>query len=210
MRKRRPFRAAFPFKEGRSSKAFEKTFSWEKIDLTSAGGLCIITKTEAVFLRECGKWEVKGLTFYNFLSSILSYVFTLIIYLFIFGVIRLIYLDVKKMSRFEDGKVNVSGVETASLKTVHSKNQTELALKNRYMIYGQAVIGRSKSCDIVLREQYISNQHVRIWFEKGEWYLEDLGSRNGTEINGQRIRQRVMLDPQDDISVGGLHFIFEL
>lgn len=150
------------------------------------------------------------MTFYNFLSSILSYVFTLIIYLFIFGVIRLIYLDVKKMSRFENDNVNVSGVETASLKTVHNKNQTELALKNRYMIYGQAVIGRSKSCDIVLREQYISNQHVRIWFEKGEWYLEDLGSRNGTEVNGQRIRQRVMLDPQDEISVGGLHFVFEL
>lgn len=154
--------------------------------------------------------EVSGLTFYNFLSSILSYVFTLIIYLFIFGVIRLIYLDVKKMSRFENDNVNVSGVETASLKTVHNKNQTELALKNRYIIYGQAVIGRSKSCDIVLREQYISNQHVRIWFEKGEWYLEDLGSRNGTEVNGQRIRQRVMLDPQDEISVGGLHFVFEL
>ena len=114
------------------------------------------------------------------------------------------------MSRFENDNVNVSGVETASLKTVHNKNQTELALKNRYIIYSQAVIGRSKSCDIVLREQYISNQHVRIWFEKGEWYLEDLGSRNGTEVNGQRIRQRVMLDPQDEISVGGLHFVFEL
>ncbi|MBE5039540.1 FHA domain-containing protein [Ructibacterium gallinarum] len=148
------------------------------------------------------------MTFYNFLSSILSYVFTFIIYLFIFGVIRLIYLDVKKMSRFENN--SVSGVETASLKTLHGKNQAETELKNRYMIYGEAVIGRSKTCDIVLREKYVSNQHVRIWFEKGEWYLEDLGSRNGTEVNGQRIRQRVMLDPQDEISIGGLRFVFEL
>ena len=148
------------------------------------------------------------MTFYNFLSSILSYVFTFIIYLFIFGVIRLIYLDVKKMSRFENN--NVSGVETASLKTIHNKNQTETELKNRYMIYGEAVVARSRTCDIVLREKYVSNQHVRIWFEKGEWYLEDLGSRNGTEVNGQRIRRRVMLDPQDEISIGGLRFVFEL
>ena len=150
------------------------------------------------------------MTFYNFLSSIFSYIFTVIIYLFIFGVIRLIYLDVKKMSRFESENVNVSGVETASLKTLHSRNTTEQELKNRYMIYGEALIGRNKNCDIVLNGKYISGQHVRIWYEKGEWYLEDLGSRNGTEINGQRIRNCVMLDPQDKIVIGDLHFVFEI
>ncbi len=150
------------------------------------------------------------MTFYNFLSTIFSYIFTLIIYLFIFGVIRLIYLDVKKMSRFESENVNVSGLETASLKTVRSRGNADQELKNRYMIYGEAIIGRNKKCDIVLKGQYVSGQHVRIWYEKGEWYLEDLGSRNGTEINGQRIRNRVMLDPQDKIVIGDLHFIFEV
>ncbi len=150
------------------------------------------------------------MTLYNFLSSIFSYIFTLIIYLFIFGVIRLIYLDVKKMNRFETDDVNVSGVETASLKTVRNRAQAELKLNNRYMIYGKATIGRDKSCDIVLREKYISGRHVSIWYEKGEWYLEDLGSRNGTIINGQRIRHRVILDPQDEIMLGELKFKFEL
>ena len=148
--------------------------------------------------------------FYNFLSSVLSYIFTFIIYLFIFGVIRLIYLDIRKMNRFENESVNVSGAATASLRPLHSKNKTELDLKNRYMIYDHAVIGRDKSCDIVLREKYISLKHVEIWFENGEWYLEDLGSRNGTCVNGQRIARRVILDPEDEISVGGIHFVFEL
>ncbi len=150
------------------------------------------------------------MTFYNFLSSILSYVFTFVIYLFIFGIIRLIYLDVKKMSRFENDSVNVSGVATASLRTLPGQSPAETVLKKRYMIYGQAIIGRNKTCDIILREKYVSSQHVRIWFEKDEWYLEDLGSRNGTKINGQRIARRVMLDPQDEISIGGLRFIFEM
>ena len=69
------------------------------------------------------------MTFYNFLSTIFSYIFTLIIYLFIFGVIRLIYLDVKKMSRFESENVNVSGLETASLKTVRSRGNADQELK---------------------------------------------------------------------------------
>ena len=150
------------------------------------------------------------MTFYNFISSTLSYVFTVIIYLFIFGVIRLIYLDVKKMSRFESDRVNVSGVATASLRTLSTKIALDQPLQKRYMIYGDAIIGRNKSCDISLRTNFVSARHVRIWFEDGEWYLEDLGSRNGTTINGQRIAHRVMLDPQDEISVGGIRFVFEI
>lgn len=154
--------------------------------------------------------EADIVTFYNFLSSIFSYIFTLIIYLFIFGIIRLIYLDVKKMSRFENEDVNVSGVETASLKTVRTRSNAEKELKSRYMIYGEALIGRSKKCDIILDGKYVSSQHLKIWYEKGEWYLEDLGSRNGTEINGQKIRGSVILDPQDKILIGDLHFVFEV
>ncbi len=150
------------------------------------------------------------MTFFNLLSSIFSYIFTLIIYFFIFGVIRLIYLDVKKMSRFEDESVNVSGLETAELKTLHIRNVSNPDIKKRYMIYGKALVGRNKSCDIVLREKYISGEHARIWFEKGEWYLEDLGSRNGTYINGQRIRNTVILDARDEIAFGELEFLFEL
>ena len=145
---------------------------------------------------------------YNLLSSILSYVFTVIIYLFIFSVIRLIYLDVKKMSRFEDN--NASDIPCASLKPTKSKVAVTGQMKKRYTIYGEAVIGRAKGCDIVLREDYISAKHAQIWHEDGEWYLEDLDSRNGTAVNGQRIRDLVILDPEDVISFGGLNFIFEV
>lgn len=148
------------------------------------------------------------MTFYSFLSSIFSYIFTFIIYLFIFSVIRLIYLDVKKMSRFEDN--SATDASCASLKPIKSKVETEHALKNRYTIYDEAIIGRGKSCDIVIPENFISAKHIHIWFEDGEWYLEDLGSRNGTTVNGQRIRDAVILDPQDEISLGGLNFVFEI
>lgn len=148
------------------------------------------------------------MTVYSFLSTILSYVFTFIIYLFIFLVIRLIYLDVKKMSRFEEN--TASDEECASLKPIKSKVRLSAPLKNRYTIYSDAVIGRSKSCDIVINEDFISAKHIRIWFDDGEWYLDDLGSRNGTTVNGQRIINTVILDPEDEISIGGLNFVFEL
>lgn len=148
------------------------------------------------------------MTIYTFISSVLSYVFTVIIYLFIFAVIRLIYLDVRKMSRFE--KNNASDTPCASLKRLKSKVPVMSDLKNRYVIYGYGEIGRGKECEVRIGEDYISSRHARIWYEDGEWYLEDLGSRNGTAVNGKRIREVVILDPEDVISFGGLNFVFEI
>lgn len=151
---------------------------------------------------------VKRMTIFNFISSILSYVFTFIIYVFIFLVIRLIYMDVKKMSRFEEN--SVEDTECASLRPIKSKVPLTHELHRRYTIYDEAVIGRGKDCDIVINEKFVSIKHAIIWREDDEWYLDDLGSRNGTQVNGQRIKQEVVLEPQDVISIGGLNFVFDI
>lgn len=56
------------------------------------------------------------------------------------------------------------------------------------------IIGRRESCDIVLRFNNISGQHARMTLEEGYWFLKDLGSRNGTKVDGYRI-SRKRLDP---------------
>ena len=111
------------------------------------------------------------------------------------------------MSRFESE--DFSAAPTASLRLTKSKVPLTSEVKRRYPIYGEAVIGRSKKCDIVINEKFVSGEHLKIWYEDGEWYLEDLGSRNGTFVNDQRIRKMVLLDPEDVISIGGLNFVFE-
>ncbi len=61
------------------------------------------------------------------------------------------------------------------------------------------VIGRRESCDIVLRFGNVSGQHARLTLEQGYWFLKDLGSRNGTKVDGFRI-SRKRLDPVRKIS----------
>ncbi len=63
------------------------------------------------------------------------------------------------------------------------------------------VIGRGSDCHLILPERQVSRYHAKICFENGRYLLEDLGSKNGTHLNGQPISGRVPLQDGDEISV---------
>jgi pSer/pThr/pTyr-binding forkhead associated (FHA) protein len=67
---------------------------------------------------------------------------------------------------------------------------------------GSTTIGRSVECELRLDDTYVSQQHARIFDRAGNWYVEDLGSTNGTFVNDQRLVAPAMLTPGDRIKVG--------
>ena len=67
------------------------------------------------------------------------------------------------------------------------------------------VIGRGRGADAVLAEPTISRAHALIGFQPGEgFFVQDLGSTNGTLLNGTRT-QRASLADGDEIQMGKLH-----
>ena len=64
------------------------------------------------------------------------------------------------------------------------------------------VIGRSPSSDIVVDEPYVSASHARFTLQGPALVLEDLGSTNGTMVNGHIIEQPVTLRENDEVQVG--------
>ncbi len=59
-----------------------------------------------------------------------------------------------------------------------------------------AVMGRERAkTDISFRDESISKRHARIYQDGGAWYLEDLGSSNGTYLDDQRVNGPVVLSP---------------
>jgi pSer/pThr/pTyr-binding forkhead associated (FHA) protein len=54
------------------------------------------------------------------------------------------------------------------------------------------VVGRSSEVDLVLADDAVSRKHARFYFERGRVWLRDLGSRNGTDVNGQRVRRHCL------------------
>jgi serine phosphatase RsbU (regulator of sigma subunit)/pSer/pThr/pTyr-binding forkhead associated (FHA) protein len=72
----------------------------------------------------------------------------------------------------------------------------------------RAILGRHPDCDIVLESGSVSRHHARILAAGGEFFVEDLNSRNGTFVNGQPVEDRQRLDEGDHLSICDLVFVF--
>ena len=67
---------------------------------------------------------------------------------------------------------------------------------------GPVIVGRSPSADIVIGAGYVSARHARFSLMGQNLFVEDLGSTNGTLVNGQRIVEPVALNNNDVVNVG--------
>ena len=74
----------------------------------------------------------------------------------------------------------------------------------------KVIMGRHPSCQIVLDNASVSRQHAQIVEDQGIFLVEDLRSRNGTQVNRQSIRGRTELRDGDEIKVCDYAFVFML
>lgn len=68
-------------------------------------------------------------------------------------------------------------------------------------------IGRALECDLTLADLSVSRWHARLHHEEGGWLLSDLGSTNGTRLNGWRVTTPVEVKVGDQVTFGGLTFV---
>jgi len=74
----------------------------------------------------------------------------------------------------------------------------------------QVVIGREEGLDIVLQDPEASRRHVRISWHGGSFVVEDMGSTNGTFVNGVQITAPQILNPGDSIGIGQTVLVFQM
>jgi pSer/pThr/pTyr-binding forkhead associated (FHA) protein len=75
---------------------------------------------------------------------------------------------------------------------------------------GEFLIGRGADCELRLRVSSVSRHHCLVRLGNNEATLVDLGSSNGTYVNGQRVRSQAALHSGDELQVGTCRFLVEL
>ena len=137
-------------------------------------------------------------------SRILTYIFVIIIYLFIYAIIRMIFLDIRAMNRKKSGSL-----AEAYLKLINLRRDLDFVMDESYELEEDEIIGRGNKCTLRLPDKYLSVKHCRIYKSDGSFFIEDLGSTNGTFLNGDELAdEAVELIDGDKISIGRLNFIF--
>jgi pSer/pThr/pTyr-binding forkhead associated (FHA) protein len=74
----------------------------------------------------------------------------------------------------------------------------------------QAIIGREEGLDISLQDPEASRRHSRVSWQGGQFVIEDLGSTNGTFVNGVQITGAQVLNPGDSVGIGQTALVFQV
>jgi len=141
---------------------------------------------------------------FELISQILRYIFIILIYLFIFSILRLMYLDIKNITNRGDS------LDDAYLKVVNRLDSLNFKMQEYYVIDDNMTLGRSSKNDIVIKDKFVSKNHLKIIVKNQGYYIEDLGSANGTFLNGMQVDPNELIELQnnDKIGVGFIQFIF--
>jgi transcriptional regulator with GAF, ATPase, and Fis domain len=78
----------------------------------------------------------------------------------------------------------------------------------RLNVNQKVTIGRSSDCQIVVRDERVSRHHASISYSAKGWLVQDLGSRNGTQVAGAAIEGKHLLTDGSRIVVGGCQMLF--
>ena len=127
------------------------------------------------------------------IANLLKLAFVGMLYLFLWQVARSIggYLGAGRRSIS-------SGSQAGELVVVRSDTQSG----TRVMVTDSVVVGRSDEADVFLDDPYASTFHMRLTIDEGTMVLADLGTTNGTYVNGRRVTTPMPLSTGDSVQVG--------
>ena len=136
----------------------------------------------------------------NLLIFAFKFLFLFLIYLFLFLLIRMVYKDMASLKKSSGAGAEVK-FETfrprlVVLKTPHGE------VGQTYELKDNSVIGRSSQNDVALDDSFASSSHARIRKKNNQFILEDLGSTNGTYLEGEKLLEPSPLKTGSKIRVG--------
>src|SRR5690625_4335825 len=129
--------------------------------------------------------------------------FLVLLWAFVLSVVAVLRRDLapRQASAASGGASSTAGTSASQLRrlfvTGGPLKGTEIPLGSTMLL-----IGRTASAALRLDDDYTSNRHARIFPKGPQWWIEDLGSTNGTYVSNEKISQPVRLRPGTEVRIG--------
>ncbi|MCS7172286.1 MAG: FHA domain-containing protein [Armatimonadetes bacterium] len=124
---------------------------------------------------------------------LLRYLLLALLFLFLYRAVRVMQEELRRAS-------GEASVPPAILTVEEAEGRVRPG--QVFVVSGEAVIGRSPGAQVVLADEFASHRHAQLVVRGGRYWIEDLGSRNGTYLNGQRIEAPAPLADGDLVRIG--------
>ncbi|MGC8627468.1 MAG: FHA domain-containing protein [Acidimicrobiales bacterium] len=147
----------------------------------------------------------------------LEYAFLALLYIFFLRVVRAVWAELREPKAVPADLAPTGLAEpTKRLSAEAPRAGKSRNLPQRLAVVGpdrsaatsfplaqQMTIGRSDGCTVPLpKDNFVSHVHARVFFQDNEYWVEDLGSTNGTLVNGKKVTTPVPLRRGDRLQVG--------
>lgn len=144
-----------------------------------------------------------------FVLSVLKYALVVLLYFFVYRAIRSVAVDVSGRKRAATTQARTPAAPSAAKASRGGKAPTQVVVHDGagtrstpVKLREEVEIGRGDRCAIRLQDTYVSQVHARLYPKDGAWYVEDLGSTNGTLLNDHRVQSPVEIHAGDVLKVG--------
>lgn len=141
------------------------------------------------------------------LLTILKFCFLAILYLFFLRVLRAVWAEVRNPAA-----VLAPPAPARPMRASLGGNRPPGRLKvvepaerrgNTYELGDELTVGRAGGCQVALKDDtYVSQLHARVFRRDGQFYVEDLGSTNGTYVNRRKVTAPIAIRRGDRLQVG--------
>ena len=138
-----------------------------------------------------------------------------VLYAFLVALIYVIWQDLRKAAPAQPGSqpaslpAEESSVSCGRLRIVAS-SEDSLRPGDMIPLHAPITLGRASDNHVVLSDVYVSSYHARLDQRGGEWWLTDMGSRNGTLLNDVPITKSAPLADGDVIGIGHVELMLEI
>jgi hypothetical protein len=148
---------------------------------------------------------------FDWFILLLRVLFVFLLYFFLFQIVRTIARELRAVSIATAGGRVASAPEApralAQL-VVEEAPESGLPPGTAFALRPGAVVGRRPNSDVMLNDTYMSGEHARLTLHEGRWWVADLGSTNGTFVNGTRVDRPTPVPPGAEVRFGRVRMRF--